>query len=237
MADITALQARFETVAKRVAPSVVAISATVRGAAAAAHFPTESLDGTRLAAALASATRSVGTGFVVDSDGYILTAEHVLSDTERVWVTTDSGRVYEAHVAAADRRSDLALLKVDVKGLPAVEFAPTVERGQWVLTLGNPFGLATSGEMACSVGVISATDRHLNKLSADQCRDYSHLLQTTAAINPGNSGGPLFDLNGKVVGVNAAVIPPAENASGIGFAFPATPQLRQKIEQLKHGQL
>lgn len=234
LAEIRTLQDQFQTVARRVSPSVVAITATVRGGKAA-NVPEESLDGSRLAAAVASATRSVGTGFIVDSSGYILTAEHVLSDAERMWITTDGGDVYEAHRVGVDSRGDLAMLKIDAKGLPAVQFAPGVQRGQWVLTMGNPYGLATSGELACAVGVISATNRHLGRLSADQHRNYTGLLQTTAPINPGNSGGPLFDLDGQVVGINAAVVPPSENANGIGFAFPITTELREKIELLKEG--
>ena len=233
--DLRTLQDQFQAVTRRVAPSVVAISATVRGGKAA-NIPAESLDGSRLAAALASATRSVGTGFIIDPAGYILTAEHVLSDAQRVWVTTDSGEVYEAHRVGVDSSGDLAMLKIDAKGLRAVQFAPTVQRGQWVLTLGNPYGLATSGELACAVGIISATNRHLGRLSADQHRNYTGLLQMTAPINPGNSGGPLFDLDGQVVGINAAVVPPSENANGIGFAFPITAELRAKIDLLKHGQ-
>ncbi len=234
-ADIRTLQDQFQSVARGVSPSVVAITATVRGGKAA-NVPEETLDGSRLAAALASATRSVGTGFIVDPAGYILTAEHVVSDAERMWVTTDSGDVYEAHRVGVDSRGDLAMLKIEAKGLPAVRFAPAVQRGQWVLTLGNPYGLATSGELACAVGVISATNRHLGRLSADQHRNYTGLLQTTTPINPGNSGGPLFDLDGQVVGINAAVVPPSETANGIGFAFPITVELREKIELLKAGQ-
>ena len=235
LTDLRTLQDQFQAIARRVSPSVVAISATVRGGKAA-NIPTESLDGSRLAAALASATRSVGTGFIIDPAGYILTAEHVLSDAERVWVTTDCGDVYEAHRVGVDSSGDLAMLKIDAKGLKAVQFAPTVQRGQWVLTLGNPYGLATSGELACAVGIISATNRHLGRLSADQHRNYSGLLQMTAPINPGNSGGPLFDLDGQVVGINAAVVPPSETANGIGFAFPITAGLRAKIDLLKRGQ-
>ena len=233
--DLRTLQDQFQSVARGVSPSVVAISATVRGGKAA-NIPEESLDGSRLAAALASATRSVGTGFIIDPAGYILTAEHVLSDAERVWVTTDSGEVYEAHRVGVDSRGDLAMLKIEAKGLSAVRFAPTVQRGQWVLTMGNPYGLATGGELACAVGVISATNRNLSRLSADQHRNYTGLLQTTTPINPGNSGGPLFDLDGQVVGINAAVVPPSDNANGIGFAFPITSELREKIELLKRGQ-
>lgn len=235
MTDLRTLQDQFQNVARRMSPSVVAISATVRGGKAA-NIPEESLDGSRLAAALASATRSVGTGFIVDASGYILTAEHVLSDAERVWVTTDTGEVYEAHRVGVDSRGDLAMLKIEAKGLPAVQFAKTVQRGEWVLTLGNPYGLATGGDLACAVGVISATNRNLSRLSADQHRNYTGLLQTTAPINPGNSGGPLFDLEGQVVGINAAVVPPSDTANGIGFAFPVTTELREKIELLKRGE-
>ena len=102
-----------------------------------------------------------------------------------------------------------------------MKFAPAdaVKRGQWALTLGNPYGLATGGELAMSVGVVSATNRSLPRLSAQENRLYTNLIQTTAEINPGNSGGPLFDLEGRVIGVNAAVVLPQKNTNGIGFAF------------------
>ncbi len=105
-----------------------------------------------------------------------------------------------------------------------------------LLTLGNPYGLATGGEMAMSVGVVSATNRSLNRLSAQENRLYTNLIQTTAEINPGNSGGPLFDLEGRVIGVNAAVVLPQKNTNGIGFAFAVNDELLRKVAHMKAGE-
>src|SRR5690606_9972171 len=120
---------------------------------------------------------------------------------------------------------------------PAVRFSRTpVKRGQCTIALGNPYGLATAGEMCMSVGGVSATDRSLPKLANKEDRLYTNLIQTTAEINPGNSGGPLFDLHGNVIGVNTAVILPQKQTNGIGFALPITDTLLAKIEALKAGE-
>jgi serine protease Do len=182
-------------------------------------------------------TRTVGTGFFVDADGYIVTNEHVVGDAEQLWITTDDRKVYPAVVVGSDPRADLAVLKIPATGMQVAKFAKpdAVCRGAWTIALGNPYGLAGTGEMAMSVGVVSALDRSLPKLSVKEDRNYSNLIQTTAEINPGNSGGPLFDLHGEVVGINAAVILPQKETSGIGFAFPVTPHLFEEIQALKEG--
>src|SRR5690606_32508660 len=103
------------------------------------------------------------------------------------------------------------------------------------IALGNPYGLSAAGEMCMSVGVVSATDRSLPKLASKEDRLYTNLIQTTAEINPGNSGGPLFDLQGRVIGINTAVILPQKQTNGIGFDMPITPRLLRKIDALKQG--
>ena len=228
--DALALQSRFEQVARDCAPSVVAISATPHHVSSI-----QPVDAPQLASALDRVSRMVGTGFIVDADGHILTNHHVIADAAEIWVTTDDRKVYPARLIGFDARNDLAVLKISARGLRPVRFAPpaSVLRGQWALTLGNPYGLATGEELALSVGVISATSRSLPRLSARENRSYSDLIQTTAQINPGNSGGPLFDLEGRVIGVNAAVSLPQKNTNGIGFAFPITEALLQRVEQLK----
>jgi serine protease Do len=124
-----------------------------------------------------------------------------------------------------------------VRGMTPVRFAATnsVQRGMWTIALGNPYGLAGSGEMSMSVGIVSATDRALPKLASQERRLYSNLIQTTAEINPGNSGGPLFDLEGRVIGVSTAVILPQKSTYGIGFAMPITAELLARVEDLKEG--
>ena len=237
--DLTGLESQFGTVADRVAPCVVAISASctpVDGAGddALRH---EALNPQKLDAFLSKTTRTVGTGFFVDSDGYILTNEHVICEAEQLWVTTDDRRVYPAIVIGSDPRADLAVLKIPASGMPVVKMAKpgAVKRGQWTIAIGNPYGMAAEGEMAMSVGVVSATERSLPKLSSKEGRLYSNLIQTTAEINPGNSGGPLFNLAGEVIGVNTAVILPQKQTNGIGFAIPVTDHLFAQVEQLKQG--
>jgi serine protease Do len=121
-------------------------------------------------------------------------------------------------------------MKVAMLAKPGV-----VKRGQWTIAVGNPYGMAAEGEMSMSVGVVSATERSLPKLSNKEGRLYSNLIQTTAEINPGNSGGPLFNLAGEVIGVNTAVILPQKQTNGIGFAIPITDALLAHVERLKQG--
>jgi hypothetical protein len=145
----------------------------------------------------------------------------VVGRASQIWVTTDDRKVYPAVVVGSDPRSDLAVLKIPARGLRPVTFATgPVRRGQWTMAIGNPYGLAGDGELAVSVGVVSAVGRSLPKLSGKEDRLYQDLIQTTAQINPGNSGGPLFDLAGHVIGVNCAVILPVKQTNGIGFALP-----------------
>jgi serine protease Do len=234
--DLPVLQQKFESIGKLVAPSVVAVSAAQTATDADDANSSDAMSGQKLQDILGKTTRTVGSGFIIDSDGFILTNEHVIEDSEQFWVTTDDHRVYPAVVVGADPRADLAVLKIPAAGLPTVRLnCQGCRRGQWALTLGNPYGLATEGEMALAVGVISATDRALPHLANRENRLYTHLIQTTAQINPGNSGGPLFDLNGEVIGVNAAVILPQKQTNGIGFAIPITTQLVAEVENLKQG--
>ena len=230
------LEKRFEEVARRVSPTVVAISATEATIETDASLRTDDINPDKLAGMLDAVDRTVGTGFIVDSDGLILTNDHVVAKAEQLWVTTDSHKVYPAIVVASDPRADLAILKIPAGHLPVAHFAPApVHRGQWTIAIGNPYGLAASGEMAVSIGVVSATNRSLPRLSDKEDRLYSDLIQTTAQINPGNSGGPLFGLNGDVIGVNTAVILPQKQTNGIGFAIPIDAHVMRIIENLKQG--
>jgi S1-C subfamily serine protease len=234
--SIQQLQQQFEVVGKRAAPSIVAIWAAAGEGIPDAALVSGDLTPGRLDGMLRRATKTVGTGFVVDPAGYIVTNEHVISGADAVWVTTDSGAVLPAIVVGSDPRSDLAVLKVPVK-LPALRLvdAKEVERGQWTITLGNPIGLAGEGEMAMSVGIVSATKRSLPRLSRNEKRLYLDLIQTTAEVNPGNSGGPLLDANGDVIGVVTAVVMPQRTTNGLGFAIPIDERFRATVDQLKQG--
>ncbi|HEX4054050.1 MAG TPA: trypsin-like peptidase domain-containing protein [Tepidisphaeraceae bacterium] len=236
MADLPALQGKFQSIARRVAPAVVSIAAAQTASDADSALCAQAMNPQKLDALLDKTTRTIGTGFVVDPDGFIVTNEHVIEDSQQFWVTTDDHKVYPAIVVGADPRADLAVLKIPASNLPTVAFArgPT-QRGQWAITLGNPYGLAADGQMSLSVGVISATDRSLPKLASKEDRLYSDLIQTTAQINPGNSGGPLLDVDGQVVGIDAAVILPQKQTNGIGFAISITPELLDEIRQLEQG--
>lgn len=235
--DLSGLQARFEQVGQKVAPSVVAISVAIESRGDEDTVRPEDMSGRKLTTLLDRTTRTVGTGFVISADGLILTNEHVICEAEQIWCTTDDGKVFPAFVVGSDPRQDLAVLRIPAANLKPVAFAePTsVKRGSWAIAIGNPYGLAGEGRLAMAVGVVSATGRSLPRLSTRENRLYSDLIQTTAEINPGNSGGPLFDLEGKVFGVNTAVVLPQKNTNGIGFALPITKALLAHIEELKQG--
>lgn len=156
--------------------------------------------------------RSLGSGFIIDSDGYILTNNHVVEKADEILVRLSDRRELLATLVGADKRSDLALLKVDARDLPAVKFASEKETkvGEWVMAIGSPFGF----DHSVSVGVISALGRSLPSES------YVPFIQTDVAINPGNSGGPLFNLNGEVVGINSQIYSRTGGFMGLSFAIP-----------------
>jgi serine protease Do len=235
--DLANLQSQFRAVTNRVAQSVVAVSATVAGPDTDDAVRSDGMNGEKLDGILNRATRTVGTGFVIDAEGYLLTTEHVIGSLGPIWITTDCGKVYPAVVIGSDPRMDLAVLKIPASNMSPAKFALSQApyRGMWTIALGNPYGLAGTGQMSMSVGVISATDRSLPKLASQENRYYSNLIQTTAEINPGNSGGPLFNLDGEVIGISTAVILPQKSTNGIGFAMPITPELLKRVQDLKEG--
>ncbi len=169
-----------------------------------------------------------GSGFIVSKDGHILTNNHVVDGADKITVTFSDGKIHEAKVLGKDPTFDLAVLKIDGKGtdFPVLELgdSDTTEVGEWVVAIGNPFGL----EHTVTVGVVSAKNRsiHAGKVNFDG------FLQTDAAINPGNSGGPLIDLNGRVVGINTAIVPYAQ---GIGFAVPVNMAKQVMDDLIRYG--
>ncbi len=170
----------------------------------------------------------LGSGVIIDSEGYILTNEHVISGAEKIKVTLSDGREFDAKVIGKDYRSDLAVIKIDAHNLPVVKLgdSDTLKIGQWVLAIGNPFGFAIENpEPTVTFGVISALHRDLPRLG--KRRAYYDLIQTDAAINPGNSGGPLVNLKGEIIGINVAIITTTGAYEGIGFAIPVN--LAKKI--------
>jgi serine protease Do len=157
--------------------------------------------------------RSLGSGFIISADGQVVTNNHVIEGAEEITVFLPDGRRLPAKVIGADDKTDLAVLKVDVEGdLPFVEFgdSDTADVGDWVMAIGNPFGLGGS----VTIGIVSARNRDI------QAGPYDQFIQTDAAINQGNSGGPLFDMDGNVIGINTAIIARGGSSLGIGFAVP-----------------
>ena len=168
---------------------------------------------------------SLGSGFVIDPSGLIVTNNHVIANAEQITVTLADDTALQAQVIGRDAVTDLALLKVDAKGpLPAASWGDSSKTrvGDWVLAIGNPFGLGGT----VTAGIISATARDIHSSPYD---DY---LQTDASINRGNSGGPMFDLAGEVIGINTVIYSPSGGSIGIGFAIPSA-FARPIIEQLK----
>lgn len=157
-----------------------------------------------------------GSGFIVSSDGYILTNNHVVEDAEEITVKLADGRDFEAEVIGADPDTEVAVIKIDAENLPTLELADSdkLEVGEWVIAIGNPFGLSHT----VTAGIVSAKGRSGFNFSGHKPK-YQDFIQTDASINPGNSGGPLLNLDGKVVGINTAIFGPGRNI-GIGFAIP-----------------
>ncbi|MFA6422960.1 MAG: trypsin-like peptidase domain-containing protein [Patescibacteria group bacterium] len=159
-----------------------------------------------------------GTGFIITSDGLIVTNKHVVESGSKFTVVTNDGQSYPAEVKAIDPSNDLAVIKIDAKGLPVVNLGDSskLEVGQWVLAIGNALG---EYQNTVTVGVISAKDRAITAEGTNGSERLEGLLQTDTAINSGNSGGPLLNLAGEVVGINTAVAAKT-TAEGIGFAIP-----------------
>lgn len=164
----------------------------------------------------------LGSGVIIDLEGYILTNEHVVNDADKITVTLPDGREFKGEIKGKDSRSDLAIIKINARNLPVANLGRSddLKIGQWVIAIGNPFGFALENpEPTVTAGVISALHRSLGR-SLSRYRDYNDLIQTDAAINPGNSGGPLVNLKGEIVGINVAIFSTSGGYQGIGFAIP-----------------
>jgi serine protease Do len=164
----------------------------------------------------------VGTGFIIDKSGYIITNNHVVEDAEKIKVKLKDEREFEAKIIGRDPQTDVALIKIDAKGdLPVASLGRSADLkvGEWVVAVGSPFGL----EQTVTAGIVSAKGRAIGS------GPYDDFIQTDASINPGNSGGPLVNLNGDVVGINTAII---AQGQGIGFAIPID-MATQIVAQLK----
>ena len=166
--------------------------------------------------------RGVGSGFFLTADGLIMTNAHVVDEADEVIVTLTDKREFKAKIIGADKRSDIALVKIDATGLPAVKVGDVnrLKVGEWVMAIGSPFGL----ENSVTAGIVSAKQRDTG--------DYLPFIQTDVAINPGNSGGPLINMRGEVVGINSQIYSRSGGSMGISFAIPVDEAVRVS-EQLR----
>jgi serine protease Do len=158
-------------------------------------------------------SRSLGSGFVISQDGYVLTNAHVVEGADEITVKFTDKREFKAKVIGADRRTDIALIKIDATGLPAVRFGDPskLKVGEWVVAIGSPFGF----DNTVTAGIVSAKGRSLPQ------ENFVPFIQTDVAINPGNSGGPLFNLRGEVIGINSQIYSRTGGFMGLSFAIPA----------------
>ncbi|UCH29401.1 MAG: Do family serine endopeptidase [Myxococcales bacterium] len=207
-----AFETALTTVAESVSPSVVSIQVEVSRPQNNGGFPFFFGGQGR-----GGIVRGGGSGVILRSDGYILTNNHVVAEATRIDVRLKNGKSYPAKMVGSDPATDLAMLKIDARGLPQAEFASSEKArvGQFVIAIGSPFGL----DYTVTTGVLSAKGR--GGIGANEIEDY---LQTDASINPGNSGGPLVDLQGRVLGINTMII---GRGSGIGFAIPS--EIAQRV--------
>ncbi|MBD3729410.1 MAG: Do family serine endopeptidase [Sphingomonadales bacterium] len=212
----------FADLTEQLAPAVVNISTTQRIQVAAnplAGTPFADLFGQRGGQPQTQEAQSLGSGFIISADGYIVTNNHVISPAnngtiEQITVTTPDGTEYPAKLVGNDAASDLAVLKITgAKPFPFVKFGDSAHTrvGDWVIAIGNPFGLGGT----VTSGIVSAVYRNTGGGA------YDRYIQTDASINRGNSGGPLFDMQGNVIGINNAIFSPTGGSVGIGFAIPA----------------
>jgi serine protease Do len=176
--------------------------------------------------------RGLGSGVIVDSNGTILTNNHVVRGADELTVILSDGKKYDAKVLGADPRTDLAVLKVDAKDLPAMPFADSdkVRVGEWVMAVGSPF--SENLEATVTTGIVSGKGR-----SGMQLSDYEDFIQTDAAINPGNSGGALVDMDGELIGINSAIASRAGGYDGIGFAIPSNLAMDVMTDLIKTGKV
>lgn len=222
--DILSTQKAFSTVAKKVTPCVVNISTISKKKMIQPFFEMSPLFEDFFGAPQYRRDKSLGSGFIISKDGYIVTNDHVVRDAESIQVKLSNDKVYDARVVGGDHKTDIAVIKISASELPTAVLGDSdkLDVGQWAIAIGNPFGL----DRTVTVGVISATGR-----SNVGIETYENFIQTDASINPGNSGGPLLNVYGEVVGINTAIVAAGQ---GIGFAIPvnmAKPIFSQLIKK------
>jgi Do/DeqQ family serine protease len=223
--EVVATQQAFIAAAKKLTPSVVNISTISKKKIIRPSFDFSPFDeffrGFRPTPRYRR-EKSLGSGFIINKEGYILTNDHVVRDAASIKVKLSNEQVYDGRVVGGDPKTDMAIIKINAHGdLPVAVLgdSDSLEVGQWVIAIGNPFGLSRT----VTVGVVSATGR-----TGMGIETYENFIQTDAAINPGNSGGPLLNINGEVIGINTAIVAAGQ---GIGFAIPVN-MAKEIIPQL-----
>ena len=226
----------FAALAKKLGPAVVNVATTqMRKTAQQGPSPfgdDDSLDqfwqrffGGRLPRGPQQRQKGLGSGFIIDRDGTIVTNYHVVDDAEKITVTLSDGRSFDGKVLGKDQKTDIAVIKISApQDLPTAPLGDSdrLEVGEWVMAIGNPFGL----DHTVTSGIVSAKGRHIG------AGPYDDFIQTDASINPGNSGGPLINLRGEVIGINTAIFSGSGGNIGIGFAIP-TNLVKELLPQLK----
>ncbi|MBY0422920.1 MAG: trypsin-like peptidase domain-containing protein, partial [Parvularculaceae bacterium] len=201
--------ASFADIVTNLTPAVVNISTTQKAAGS------QGGDG-QLSRKFGGRAVSLGSGFIIDASGIVVTNNHVVDNAEEIVVTLSDRREYKARIRAVDTETDLAVLQLDAKGVrfPSVNFGDSTRTriGDWVIAIGNPFGLGGS----VTTGIVSARNRDIDPNS-----NFDDYIQTDAPINRGNSGGPLFDTAGRVIGINTAIYSQTGGSVGVGFAVPS----------------
>lgn len=235
------LQSGFTSIAARLEPSVVSISAERASRTAAMDIP-DIFRNWPFGSPDISPRRNVprtqtvgGSGVIVRPDGYILTNDHVVGGAESVMVTLNDGTEYPGKVMR-DYATDLAVVKIEASNLPAAPLGDSsqVKPGAWAIAIGSPLGFSNT----LTVGVVSATEREMSIPDSDgPGRYYASLIQTDASINPGNSGGPLLDLKGQIIGINVAIASPTGSSVGLGFAIPSNTAKFVLDQLVAHGKV
>jgi len=228
--DILATQQAFANVVKGVNPAVVNISTVSKKKLVQPFFEFspffDDFFGGREGRPQYRRENSLGSGFIINRDGYIITNDHVVRDAESIQVKLSNEDVYSGKVVGSDPKTDIAVIKINVKEqLPMAVLGDSdkLQVGQWAIAIGNPFGL----DRTVTVGVVSATGR-----SNMGIETYENFIQTDASINPGNSGGPLLNVYGEVIGINTAIVAAGQ---GIGFAIPINMAKRVVAQLIKKG--
>lgn len=240
--DSVAAKTNFVSAAKKVTPAVVHIKTYRQGGVPRQRNPFHDFfgdprgpQGRRNPHGDGELQAGSGSGVILTPDGYIATNNHVIDGADKIKVVLNDKRSYEAELVGTDPSTDLALLKIEEKGLSFIPYgnSDTLQIGEWVLAVGNPFDLTST----VTAGIVSAKARNINVLQNSKGMAIESFIQTDAAVNPGNSGGALVNLNGDLIGINTAIATPTGTYAGYAFAVPASLVKKVMNDLLKYGEV